>query len=330
MKKNFSNLEKELLRMIETNKNIEITENSLLCIEQLLSNGVISKNKTKKSGYKINKKIFSKIYHIGDDIIREDKIFRNTVSPFLLEFTPNITGIWEYTFEEMLNNAIEHSKGDTIKIGVIQSDFATTVLIIDNGMGIFSKIKGYFSLESIDDAVLALFKGKQTTDEEHHTGEGIFFSSKMLDTFAIISDSNIFVCGENSNTLYNFKKEVSQNFPSGTTVYMRLENQSNKKSTDIFAKYSDNEFGFSKTYLPLKEMFHSENLCSRSAAKRLLLGLNKFIEIELDFSDIAFVSRSFCHEIFVLFQKENPNIKLVPTNCIDDICFTIKSVINTK
>lgn len=330
MEKNFSNSERKILRMIETNNVNGLEKESILAIEKLLADGIIYRNDTSKTGYKIKKRIFSKICNIRGQELKEDKIFLDTIKPVLSGLAPNVFNIWEYTFEEMINNAIEHSEGEIVKIGIIQSDFATTILIMDDGIGIFSKIKEYFSLDSIDDAVITLFKGKQTTDEKQHTGEGIFFSSKMLDTFAIISDSNIFVCGENKNTLYDFRGELSKHFSSGTTVYMRLENQSNKKSSDVFDKYSDDELGFSKTYLPLKEMFHNTNLCARSVAKQLLLGLDKFKEIELDFSGIRFVSRSFCHEIFVLFQRQNPDIKLDATNCIEQVRSTIKSVVNTK
>ncbi len=37
-------------------------------------------------------------------------------------------------------------------------------------------------------AVLELYKGKLTTNLKEHSGEGIFFSSRMLTEFAILSD----------------------------------------------------------------------------------------------------------------------------------------------
>lgn len=36
-------------------------------------------------------------------------------------------------------------------------------------------------------AVLELAKGKFTTDPDNHTGEGIFFSSRIFDEFAVLS-----------------------------------------------------------------------------------------------------------------------------------------------
>lgn len=44
----------------------------------------------------------------------------------------------------------------------------------------------------IEQAMLELYKGKLTTNPSCHSGEGIFFSSKMLTEFAILSDNTIF------------------------------------------------------------------------------------------------------------------------------------------
>lgn len=38
-------------------------------------------------------------------------------------------------------------------------------------------------------AILELAKGKLTTDPDNHTGEGIFFSSKVMDAFDRLADS---------------------------------------------------------------------------------------------------------------------------------------------
>lgn len=46
----------------------------------------------------------------------------------------------------------------------------TTVFIQDDGIGIFEKIKDYFKMNTIDDAICELFKGKLTTDSRNHSG----------------------------------------------------------------------------------------------------------------------------------------------------------------
>ena len=53
--------------------------------------------------------------------------------------------------------------------------------------GIFKRIKDKLDLLDERHAILELAKGKLTTDPENHTGEGIFFSSRMFDEYAILS-----------------------------------------------------------------------------------------------------------------------------------------------
>lgn len=64
----------------------------------------------------------------------------------------------------------------------------------------------------MDDAVHELFKGKLTTDIENHSGEGIFFTSRVLDGFAAISDGKIFSHNNHDETLRNLENiEVLKN-----------------------------------------------------------------------------------------------------------------------
>ena len=62
----------------------------------------------------------------------------------------------------------------------------------DNGVGIFKKIQTELRLLDERHAILELAKGKLTTDPKRHTGEGIFFSSRMFDQFDILSGGIFF------------------------------------------------------------------------------------------------------------------------------------------
>ena len=61
------------------------------------------------------------------------------------------------------------------------------VCIQDNGIGIFKKIKKDHNLENENQAIFELRKGKLTSDSVNHSGEGIFFTSKVVDDFFINS-----------------------------------------------------------------------------------------------------------------------------------------------
>ena len=81
------------------------------------------------------------------------------------------------------------------------------------------------------------------------------------------------------------------------------------KSSDIISK---------STKILVKNEFESAPI-SRSQAKRLCDGLEKFEEIILDFSDIAWMGQGFAHQIFVVFANVNPEIVINPINMNEDV-----------
>jgi hypothetical protein len=209
----------------------------------------------------------------------------------------------------MINNATEHAAADNIYVTVELDYLSTRVIIRDDGIGIFEKIKTYFKLPSYDEAICELFKGKLTTDAEHHSGEGIFFTSKMMDDFYIISGGKVFTNNRfDDSRIRDINEEIS-----GTCVSMSLSNYTNKKSYEIFDEYADADDGFEKTRIPLKNIFDASPV-SRSQAKRVCNRLDKFKEVELDFEGIEWMGQGFAHQIFVVFHKEHPEVTLVPVN----------------
>ena len=100
--------------------------------------------------------------------------------------------IWHFCTTEMLNNAIEHSGGKIISIKVAKTAANTQISLTDDGVGIFRKIQSELNLADERHAILELAKGKLTTDPKGHTGQGIFFTSRLLDSFDILSGGVFF------------------------------------------------------------------------------------------------------------------------------------------
>ena len=97
----------------------------------------------------------------------------------------NIARIVDYAFMEMLNNAIEHSDSRTIDVQMAKGKSDISFRVRDYGIGIFRHIMRGRALRSELEAIQDLIKGKQTTAPERHSGEGIFFTSKVADKLAI-------------------------------------------------------------------------------------------------------------------------------------------------
>ena len=56
------------------------------------------------------------------------------------------------------------------------------------------------------------------------------------------------------------------------------------------------------------------NLVARSQAKRLCNQLKNARQVVLDFDDISDIGQGYAHELFVVFAKQHPDIKLETKN----------------
>lgn len=235
-------------------------------------------------------------------------VYDNCMFPHVKELRKNLQEIWSYAFSEMINNAMEHSLSENVHVTVTKDYLNTTVEITDEGVGIFEKIREHFGFSSLEEAICELMKGKLTTDPENHSGEGIFFSSKMMDSFFIFSDGKVF-----TNNKFDDDEiaDIPGKMKSGTKVVMSLSNFSEKTPQEIFDLYTNEEGGFTKTTIPLKNIF-STSPVSRSQAKRVCNRLDKFKEVILDFQGLSWMGQGFAHQIFVVFAREHPEIRLTP------------------
>ncbi len=215
----------------------------------------------------------------------------------------------------MINNVMDHSEAEDVTVTIEQDYLNTSVIIEDRGIGIFNKIQKHFGFETVTDAICELFKGKLTTDSANHSGEGIFFTSKAMDYFFILSDNKVF-----TNNKYNesITLDSFSNFEKGTTVHMTLSNYTHKQMHEIFDMYANVDGGFTKTTIPLKNIFNTSPV-SRSQARRVCNRLDKFTEVILDFESLDWMGQGFAHQIFVVYQRENQNIKITPVNMNESI-----------
>ncbi|EQD65519.1 regulatory protein, ArsR, partial [mine drainage metagenome] len=116
----------------------------------------------------------------------EDVVWTNDVSQTLGQQPDNVKNIWHHGFTEMFNNAIDHSEGKSIMVTLTKTAASANMMVSDDGVGIFRKIQSKLGLLDERHAILELSKGKLTTDPKNHSGEGIFFTSRMFDSFDIL------------------------------------------------------------------------------------------------------------------------------------------------
>ncbi len=256
--------------------------------------------------------------------LNEDRVWRELIAPHLADLPPNVRNIWHYAVTEMVNNAIDHSGSEKVLVRMVRDALNTSVYITDEGEGIFLKIQRALNLYDPREAILELAKGKLTTDPMHHTGEGIFFSSKVMDAFDIRSGKLHFV---HDDWGMDVLLERAADAP-GTVVLMRLANDSQRNLKEVFDQFAaPEEYTFSKTIVPVKLAQHEgEKLVSRSQAKRLTMRFERFQTVVLDFAGVEEIGQAFADEVFRVFQQAHPGTRLLPINLTTEVGNMVKRV----
>ena len=293
-------------------------------LNELLEKGIIEKQKRGK--YRLVSSCHEYTFQRSAGDLKSDTLpYDICLEKQLGHLSENVRRIWSYGLSEMVNNVIDHSNAETMKVIVLQNYLTTTVVLLDDGIGIFEKIKKHFDLPGLDEAICELMKGKLTTDEENHSGEGIFFTSKMMDAFLISSDGKKFTSSKFTDDTVIDISETAK----GTCVWMSLSNFTHKLPKEIFDQYSDVDGSFNTTRIPLKNVFDASPV-SRSQAKRVCNRLEKFEEVILDFEGIDWMGQGFAHQIFVVFQNAYPELSLVPQNMNESVERMYHHVLKTQ
>lgn len=260
--------------------------------------------------------------------LTEDQVWLEQIAPELKDLPDNVQRIWDYTVTEMVNNAIDHSAGSLVSVGFRRNVVFTEVWVGDDGVGIFKKIQQELGLYDPRGSLLELAKGKLTTDPRSHTGEGIFFSSKALDGFCILSSGLSFEHGEGKpDTLIELRAAES-----GTLVFMRLANDSGRRLEDIFSEFQNPEdLTFDRTVVPVRLVrYEGERLVSRSQAKRLTQRFDRFRSVVLDFDQVKDIGPAFADELFRVFAGAHPAITLTTINTSPGVEATIRRAKATR
>lgn len=175
-------------------------------------------------------------------------------------------------------------------------------------------------LEAIQD----LLKGKQTTAPDSHSGEGIFFTSKTAKILTIKSETKKLIF---DNILEDiFIRDVKN--CRGTHVHFVIHKNSKIHLDKIFSKYTDSSYQFSKTYVTVRLYQLGSGLVSRSQARRISNGLDTFKSVILDFDKVDTVGQGFADEIFRVWQKKYPNIKIQPIHTNENVDFMIQRALS--
>ncbi|TAN03773.1 MAG: DUF4325 domain-containing protein [Rhodanobacteraceae bacterium] len=253
--------------------------------------------------------------------LEEDRVWSHDVAPLLRGLPTNLIDICHHGLTEMVNNAIDHSDGSHLRVFVDRTRETITLMVSDDGVGIFRKITAALALPDERLALLELSKGKLTTDPRRHTGEGVFFTSRMFDRFQIVSGEFVFDHddAQADDLLDNIEPRYARH---GTTVLMEIATRSRRTAKRVFDQFSSgpDDYAFAKTVVPVRlAKIGDENLVSRSQAKRLMQRVERFRTVVLDFAGVADIGQSFADEVFRVFANAHPGVELVPMHAVSAV-----------
>ncbi len=260
--------------------------------------------------------------NLSEDIVL-DEIKRDT--GIFLELKKNISSILDYAFTEMLNNAIEHSKSEIIESVMKKNKDAVRFDVNDRGIGIFNNIMKKRKLRGEIEAIQDLLKGKQTTLPKEHTGEGIFFTSKVADILTIRSSKKKLIFNNILGDI--FIKDIKPIKGTKITFFISLKSKTNLSR--VFKQYTGDSYEFGKTKVQVRLFRMDTDYISRSQARRVVSGLEKFKNIVLDFSKVDTIGQAFADEVFRVWQSQHPDIKITFQNANENIDFMIKRALSS-
>jgi anti-sigma regulatory factor (Ser/Thr protein kinase) len=228
--------------------------------------------------------------------------------------------VFHYTLTEMVNNAIDHSGGTTVLTSAWHNG-TISFEVLDDGVGAFLRLQTDLGLPDLETAVLQLSKGKGTSDPARHSGQGIFFTSKVLDQFELEANGLVWTV---DNDLGDQALGVGDPGLGGTVVRGRFSAPPKRTTLEVFRAYSNEDFQFTRTRPSVKLAETATTFVSRSEAKRLMARLEGFEQVELDFAGVDAVGQGFVDEVFRVWASDHPQAKLVATNMNSAVEFMVR------
>ena len=280
-------------------------------LRSLLESGLIRRSGKGRSTRYRRTFAFAKRWRIGD--AEEDEVWADVAAEVdcLDSAAETVKSILRYAVTEMVNNAIDHSGGTSFEVAVRCFDDLIAIDVADEGVGAFAHLRDRLGLPDTFAAIQQISKGKLTTAPDRHSGEGIFFTSKAVDRFELESSGLRWIVDnrDGDQAVGDSPRRI------GTLVKLELNLRTDRQLKDTFEQYtSDESLAFDTTRTVVRLFARGRSFISRSEAKRIALGLERFDYAIVDFRGVNEVGQGFVDELFRVWQREHPDVKLTPVN----------------
>lgn len=254
--------------------------------------------------------------------LAEDEVFRQMAAE--VEAVGRLNGpvaeLVAYVVTELVNNAIDHASGRELRICVEAQGSRLAIEIEDDGVGAFAHVQARLGLPSPLAAIQELSKGKTTTAPERHSGEGLFFVSKAVDIFCLESGALAWIVDNRRGDVAIREVEPPRR---GTLAWVEIDLARPRSLPALFRTYTE-DYAFAKTRIAVRLFEIGVRFVSRSEAKRLLHGLERFREVVLDFRGVEGIGQGFADEVFRVWARAHPETALLPVNTNEAVAFMVE------
>jgi anti-sigma regulatory factor (Ser/Thr protein kinase) len=244
----------------------------------------------------------------------------------LFTLSPGVARIAQHAFTELLNNAIDHSGGTSVTVSMRQTPAHLQLLVSDDGCGLFDRIGRCFDIHDPAHAMLELSKGKLSSQPDRHTGRGLFFTTQLADVVDLHANRSAFQHRAWQRHRWQPTRSAAQ---QGTSVFVAIALDSTLSVDQVLREHSLDGAGyaFERTVVPLQLLASQHiGLESRAQAKRVASRLQQFRRAEIDFDGITELGHGFADELFRVFARANPDVKLVPIHVAPRVAALLASV----
>lgn len=243
-----------------------------------------------------------------------------------LVLSPDAARLARHAFTELVNNAIDHSGGSQVTVSMRQTPTHVQLLVSDDGCGLFHRLGEAFDLHDPAHAMLELSKGKLTSQPDHHSGRGLFFTARIADVLDLHANASAFQRRAWDGGRWHGTRALAA---QGTSVFVAIALDSPRRVDTLLREHSADGagYGFERTVVPLRLLGSPRaGLDSRAQARQAAARLPQFRRAELDFSGIDELGHAFADELFRVFARANPAVELVPLHMAPRVQALVDSV----
>lgn len=259
------------------------------------------------------------------DSLQEDRPWRDDFAP-AFELAPNVARMAQHAFTELVNNAIDHSGGTRVVVSMRQTATQLQLLVSDDGRGLFDVVSQHFSIPDPTLAMLELAKGRLSSQPEHHTGRGLYFTARLADVFDLHANDRAFQQRQwQPDQWYSVRTACRV----GTSVYVAISLETERTLDAVMRRASldGTSLGFERTVVPLRLAAGLGSVVeSRALARRVALRLATFRRVDIDFAGITDLGHAFADELFRVFARTQPALQLEAVNMAPTVAATVAGV----